>query len=117
MPSSSAPSNPPGSELVKIDKAGFRSLFGKFVDRILKQGRWTLDDLKQFQQWLQQEDYAYKKRKWKEVLASGAKIVGEDSRISTVLGKDQPAGGIDLADIRREIAAGRLRKPQAKTFP
>jgi len=52
-----------------------------------------------------QEDYAYKGRKWKEVFASGAKIVGEDSRISTPLSADQPAGGLDL-DIRRELKAG-----------
>jgi hypothetical protein len=65
----------------------------------------------EFQQWLSQEDYSYKGRKWKEVFASGAKIVGEDSRISTPPSADQPAGGLDLAFIRRELNAGRLKKP------
>ena len=111
MPSSPTPDNPSGSELVRIDKAGFRNPFDKFVDRIVKQGRWTVEDLKEFQQWLQQDDYAYKGRKWKEVFSTGAKRVGEDSRVSTPFGKEQPAGGMDLADTRREIAAGRLKAP------
>lgn len=111
MSSSPTLPNPPGSELVKIDKAGFKTRFPKFLDRIVFEKRWTYEDLKEFEQWLKQEDYAYKGRKWKEVFKSGAKIVGEDSQVSTPLGKDQPAGGLDLADIRREIAAGRLQKP------
>jgi len=61
--------------------------------------------------WLGQEDYAYRGRKWKGVSASGAKIVGEDSKISTPLSADRPAGGLALADIRRELRAGRLKKP------
>jgi len=119
MPSSSTPSNPnpkstpPGDELVRIDKAGFKGHFAKFKDRILDEFRWIHDDLLEFQEWLGQEDYSYKGRKWKEVFASGAKIVGEDSRISTVLSANQPAGGLDLADIRRELSAGGLKKPGA----
>jgi len=117
MPSSFTPSNPTpestplGDELVRIDKASYKGRFAKFKDRILDEFRWTLDDLLEFQQWLGQEDYSYKGRKWKEVFASGAKIVGEDSQISTPLSKDQAAGGLDLAEIRRELNAGRLRKP------
>ena len=57
------------------------------------------------------EDYAYKGRKWKEVWKSGAKILGDDSQISTPLAPDQPASGLDLADICRDIKAGRLKKP------
>jgi len=119
MPSSFTPSNPDpkstplGDELVRIDKAGFRSRFAKFKDRILDEFRWTLADLLEFQAWLGQEDHSYKGRKWMEVFASGAKIVGEDSTISTPLSADQPAGGLDLADIRRELKAGRLKKPGA----
>jgi hypothetical protein len=117
MPSSFTPSNPdpestaPGDELVRIDKASFKGRFAKFKDRILDEFRWTLADLLEFQEWLGQEDYSYKGRKWKEVFASGAKIVGEDSTISTPLSADQPAAGLDLADIRRELKAGRLKKP------
>jgi len=117
MPSSFTPSNPTpestplGDELVRIDKASYKGRFAKFKDRILDEFRWTLDDLLEFQQWLGQEDYSYKGRKWKEVFASGAKIVGEDSQISTPLSKDQAAGGLDLAEIRRELNAGRLKKP------
>ncbi len=117
MPSSTPPSNPNpessplGDELVRIDKVSYKGRFAKFKDRILDEFRWTLADLLEFQQWLSQEDCSYKGRKWKEVFASGAKIVGEDSRISTPLSADQPAGGLDLADIRRELNAGRLKKP------
>jgi hypothetical protein len=115
MPSSPTPSNPAhdasSSELVRIDKAGFKSRFAKLKDRILDEMRWTLEDLKEFQIWLRQEDFAYKNRHWKEVFTSRAKIVGFDSQISTALSKDQPAGDLDLADIRRENQAGRLKKP------
>lgn len=111
MSSSPTQSDPSGFDLVRIDKAGFKSRFRKFLDRIVGEGRWNLDDIKEFQQWLSHEDYAFKGRKWKEVFKSGAKIVGEGSQISTALSKDQPAGGINLADIRRELEAGRFRKP------
>ena len=113
MSSSSTLPNPPDFELVKIDKIGFKTRFHKFRDRIINEARWTMEDMQEFQQWLGQEDYAYKGRKWKEVFKSGAKIVGDDSQIQTPLSKDQPAGGINLADIRRDLNAGRLKKPDA----
>lgn len=111
MSSSPTQSSPPGHELVKIDKAGFKPLFRKFLDRIVFEKRWSLDDLKEFEQWLRREDFAYKGRKWKDIFKSGAKIVGEDSQISTLLSKEMPAGGIDLEEIRRDLRAGRLKKP------
>lgn len=114
MPFSPTPSNPnpPGYELVKIDKIGFKNLWSKFKDRILDEFRWKEADILDFGRWLGQEDYAFKGRKWKEVFKSGAKIVGEDSRISTPLGPHQPAGGIDLQYIRNLIQKGQLKKPK-----
>ena len=112
MSSSSTQNNPYGFELVKIDKTAFKTRFLKFQDRILDEFRWTLDDLVEFERWLGREDYAYKNRHWKEGWKSGAKIVGFDKNVSTPLSKDQPAGGIDLKEIRDDIAAGRLQKPK-----
>jgi len=112
MSSSPTQNNPFGFELVKIDKAAFKTKFLKFQDRILDEFRWTLDDLMEFEQWLGREDYAYKNRHWKEVWKSGAKIVGFDQNVSTPLSESQPAGGLDLKDIRDDLAAGKLQKPK-----
>jgi hypothetical protein len=116
MSSSTTQSSPPGYELVKIDKEGFKPLFRKFLDRTVFEKRWNLDD-KEFEQWLRREDFAYKGRKWKEICKSGAKIVGEDSEISTVLSKEMPAAGIDLEEIRTELRAGRLKTPATPKKP
>jgi hypothetical protein len=62
-------------------------------------------------EWLGEEDYAYKQRKWKYYFKSGAKVVGFDQEVQTLLSADQPAGGLDLDNIRRELQAGRLRRP------
>lgn len=116
MPPTLTPNNPPesqGDELVRIDKAGSKARFNKFLRKIVKEKRWSEADLQEFALWLSEEDYSYKNTHWKEVWSSGAKVVGFDSEVRTPLAAGMPAGGIDLADIRREIGAGRLKKPNS----
>jgi hypothetical protein len=115
MPSSPTQSNPPGFELVQINKVAAKARFAHF-DEAIKEGRVTIADLLEFHQWLGREDYAYQKRAWKDSFTSGAKVVGFDSEVRTLLSPSMPAGGIDLADIRREIAAGRLQKPKISSL-
>ena len=119
MPSSSTPNSPPQpapNELVRIDKAGSKVRF-KHFDEAVREGRVTLADLKEFQVWLGREDFAYKGRKWKDYFTSGAKVVGEDREVQTLLGPKDPAGGLDLAHIRKELKEGTLKKPGAALAP
>ena len=113
MPSSSTQNNPPGFELVRINKAASKGKF-RHLDEAVREGRLTIADLLEFEQWLTREDFAYAQRKWKEYFRSGAKVVGFDSEVQTFLSPKDPAGGLDLADIRKELQAGRLKKPSPK---
>jgi len=114
MPSSLTQSNPPGFELVKIDKASFKERFAKVYKSQVEEARLTLNDILELKRWLAIEDFAYAGRKWKEYFKSKAKVVGFDRQVQTVLSSEMPAGGIDLAEIRRDIQSGHLKKPAPK---
>jgi hypothetical protein len=86
--------------------------FAKVYKSQVEEARFTLADILELQGWLGREDFAYAGRKWKEYFKSGAKVVGFDHEVQTVLNSDMSAGGIDLAEIRIELQAGRLNKPK-----
>ena len=104
-------------ELVLIDKAVSKERF-RHLDKAVHpserypQGRISLDDLLELQQWLKQETYGPKQRKWKERFREGSHVVGFDSKIETLLAPDQTAAGVDLADVRARLKAGLLKKPK-----
>jgi hypothetical protein len=103
-------------ELVLIDKAVSKERF-RHLDKAVHpserypQGRISLADLLELRQWLKQENYGPKQRKWKERFSQGSHVVGFDSKIETLLAPDQTAVGVDLADIRARLKAGLLKKP------
>jgi hypothetical protein len=71
----------------------------------------TLNDLKEFAEWLQREDYAPEGKAWFDRFTDGAAAVGHGAKFESLLATDMSAIGINLAEIRREIDAGRLKKP------
>ncbi len=85
MPSLPTQSNPPGFELVRIDKASFKGRFAKVYKSQVEEARLTLADILELEGWLGREDFAYAGRKWKEYFKSEAKVVGFDREVQTVL--------------------------------
>jgi hypothetical protein len=115
---------PPEFELVLIDK----DLAPERITHLLKaakpelprypNGRISLPDLENFRQWLQREDFAPKGRDWWDRLSRrGAYVVGYDSEVRTIRASDMGAKGVDLAYIRRQLQAGKLRKPRTGAPP